>query len=223
MVICMYYKKIKERLNKLIEKGEKALSTRHPPSGGFITTAGDFIDDEPFYQWRIESLSFLTMVFGNDSIHFQEFQKSCKHVRYPDAFKGQSILKAAKVDIESGYLKKLETLVSADIFTDFLEMSEYLLEQGYKDPAASLIGAVLENGLRKMTKNKDIKLKSRENISSLNKKLADAQTYNRLTQKIIQVWNEIRDNADHGNFSEYNSDKVKEMLNGVRDFLRNYL
>lgn len=223
MVICMYYKKIKERLNQLIEKGEKALSTRHPPTGGFITTAGDFIDDEPFYQWRIESLSFLTRVFGNNSIYFKEFQNHCTNPRYPKAFQGQSILKAAKEDIEGGYLKNLETLVSADIFTDFLEMSEYLLEQGYKDPAASLIGAVLENGLRKIAKNKGIKLKSRENISSLNNKLADAQIYNRLTQKMIKVWNEIRDNADHGIFSEYDSDKVKDMLKGVRKFLEQYL
>jgi len=219
----MYYKKIKDRLNQLIEKGEKALSTTHPPPEGLVTFAGDFIDDEPFYQWRIESLSFLARVFGNNSIYFKEFQNHCTNPRYSEAFQGQSILKAAKVDIDGGYLKKLETLVSADIFTDFLEMSEHLLEQGYKDPAASLIGAVLEDGLRKIAKNNNIKLKSKENISSLNKKLADAKIYNRLTQKKIQVWNDIRDNADHGNFSEYDSDSVKEMLNGVRDFLRNYL
>lgn len=213
----MYYKKIKERINQLIKNGEEVLLSRLPVPGAM------YVDSALFYQWKVESLSFLKMVFENNSIHFQEFIKNCDIHFYNNANRGQAILKAAKEDIEDSYLKKLETLVSADIFTDFLEMSEYLLEQGYKDPAASLIGAVLENGLKKMTKNKDIKLRSRENISSLNKKLADAQIYNRLTQKMIQVWNEVRDNADHGNFSEYDSAKVKEMLKGVRDFLMNYL
>ena len=132
-------------------------------------------------------------------------------------------MKAAKEDIEGGYLKKLEDLVAADIFTDFLEMTEYLLEQGYKDPAASLIGAVLEDGLRKIAKNSGITLKSKENISSLNHKIAGAQIYKRLAQKQIEVWNEIRDNADHGKFSEYNADSVKDMCSGVRDFLEKYL
>ena len=114
-------------------------------------------------------------------------------------------------------------MVAADIFTDFLEMAEYLIEQGYKDPAASLIGAVLEDGLRKIAKNSDITIQRKENISSLNHKIADAQIYNRLIQKQVEVWNEIRDNADHAKFSEYNTDSVKEMCSGVGRFLREYL
>ena len=102
-------------------------------------------------------------------------------------------------------------------------MAEHLLEKGYKDPTASLIGAVLEDGLRKMAKNNGIQLKRKEDIGSLNQKLADAQVYNRLTQKRVQVWNDIRNNADHGNFGEYTLDLVEEMLNSVRDFLGQYL
>ena len=220
--IPMFYEKVMDRLNHLIEVGEEVLKTRHPPPPDFITS--DFVKDDPFYQWRAGSLSFLKAVFGDNSIHFQEFQQRCRYSKYEDALQGQSILKAAKEDIEGGYLKKLEDLVAADIFTDFLEMAEYLLEQGYKDPAASLIGAVLEDGLRKIAKkNSGITLKSKENISSLNHKIADAKIYNRLVQKQVEVWNEIRDNADHAKFSEYNADSVKEMCSGVRSFLGEYL
>jgi hypothetical protein len=213
----MIYEKLIERLNRLIELGERVLSTRHPPPPNVL--AEDYVKDDPFYQWKAGSLSFLKNVFGEDSTHFQGFQESCKYASYTHALQGHSILKAAKEDLEGGYLKKLETLVSADIFTDFLEMAEYLVEQGYKDPAASLIGAVLENGLKRIARNHDIRVKSKEDIGALNSKLADAQIYNRLMQKRIQVWNDIRNNADHGNFSEYNLDLVKEMLNGVKDFL----
>lgn len=220
----MFYEKLKDRLNELIEMVEKVLSTRKPPPEGVIGLDAS-VDEGLFYQWKAGALSFLKAVFGSDSTHFQEFKENCKYSNYSDALRGQSVLKAAKEDIEGGYLRKLETLVSADVFTDFLEMAEHLLEQGYKDPAASLIGAVLEDGLRKIAKNNSIQLKSKEDISSLNQKLADAPTpiYNRLTQKRIQVWNDIRNNADHGHFSEYTSDNVKEMLNGVRDFLGQYL
>ncbi len=213
----MIYEKLRERLNQLIELGERVLLTRRSPSPGIVS--GDYVNDDPFYQWKAGSLSFLKNVFGEDSTHFQGFQESCKYAYNFDALQGQSILKAAKEDLEGGYLKKLETLVLADIFTDFIEMAEHLVEQGYKDPAASLIGAVLENGLKRIARNHNIKVKSKEDIGSLNCKLADAQIYNRIMQKRVQVWNDIRNNADHGYFSEYSLDLVKEMLNGVRDFL----
>jgi len=217
----MSYENLRDRLNYLIEVGEEVLKTRHRPPLGVIDK--DYVNRDPFYQWRAGTLSFLKTVFGDNSTHFQEFQQHCLGSYYNDALQGQAILKAAKEDIEGGYLKKVEDLVAADIFTDFLEMAEYLLEQGYKDPAASLIGAVLEDGLRKIAKNSGITLKSKENISSLNHKIADAKIYNRLVQKNIAVWNEIRDKADHGEFLEYDADSVKDMCTGVRDFLGKYL
>lgn len=219
--IPMSYEKLTDRLNHLIEVGENVLKTKHPPPRGVIDR--EYVGKDAFYQWRAGALSFLKVVFGDNGIHFQEFQQRCRDSYYGDALQGQSILKAAKEDIEGGYLKRLEDLVAADIFTDFLEMGEYLLEEGYKDPAASLIGAVLEDGLRKIAKNNGITLKSKENISSLNQKVADAKIYNRLVQKQVEVWNEIRDNADHARFSEYNADSVRRMCSDVRRFLGEYL
>jgi hypothetical protein len=196
----MYHEELLNRIDQLIEKGEQLLgvaSSQDP-----LRSQRD-VNNALFQQWRVGALSFLNRVFGDNHTHFQEYQKVCRMALYSQAESGIAILKAAKEDLKCGYLKRLETLVSADIFVDFLDMAEYLLEEGYKHPAASLIGAVLENGLRKMTNNNNIKLKSRENIVSLNQKLADAKIYNRLTQKMVQVWNDIRDNADHGNFDEY--------------------
>jgi hypothetical protein len=47
-------------------------------------------------------------------------------------------------------LQSISELIHADIFADFLEMADYLLEQGYKDPAAVITGSVLEEHLRKL-------------------------------------------------------------------------
>ncbi|MDQ6985209.1 MAG: hypothetical protein Q9M91_02850 [Candidatus Dojkabacteria bacterium] len=67
----------------------------------------------------------------------------------------------------------MKQLAFSEIFTDFLEMASHILSQGYKDPAASLIGAVLEDGLRKLCQANDIKVKTSDDIASLNTKLAD--------------------------------------------------
>jgi hypothetical protein len=209
------------QLDSLIDMGEKVVRTKQSPGRGVV--APDRVDIALFQQWRTSSLAFLNSIFNKDSIHYQEYAERCKITQYYDAVHGLAILKAAKYDIESGYLQKLESLVSANVFSDFLEMAEYLLSNGYKDPSASLIGAVLEDGLRRICNNNGIPIKSREDISSLNSKLAAKSIYNPLQQKQIQVWNDVRNNSDHGKFDQYKIDDVQEMLTGVRKFLTNYL
>jgi len=209
------------RLDSLIDMGEKVLATRHREPG--VITVDDYVEGSSFQQWRTSSLAFLNVVLGSSSIHYRDFEERCKWSWHGDTQRGLAVLRAAKDDIEGGYLQKVEALVSASVFSDFLEMAEYLLDNGYKDPSASLIGAVLEDGLRRICISNGITLKAREDISSLNQKLAQKQVYNPLQQKQIQVWNDIRNNADHGHFDEYSNENVEDMLEGVRKFLANYL
>ena len=216
-----YEAKLLDRLKQLIERGERVLSTRRPLDAGI--SGPDRVDNAAFSQWKAGALSFLNVVFGQDSTHFEQFSTQCRTSYYSSAVTGQGILKAAMEDFEGGYLISLEELVSADVFADFLEMAQYLLEQGYKDPTASLIGAVLENGLRRIARNNDVELRAGDDLSTLNQKLADKPVYNRLTQKRVQVWAAVRNNADHGHFSEYDRKVVEEMLRGVTDFLEAHL
>lgn len=209
------------RLISLIDMGEKVLKTRHSPGPGIVSD--DYVDTSLFQQWRVSSVSFLKSVFGDGGVHYHEYEQRCRSSFYGDTVLGVAILKAAKEDVEGGYLQKIELLVSASVFSDFLEIAEHLLENGYKDPAASLVGAVLEDGLRHICNNNNLIVKTDDNISSLNKKIADKEIYNRLQQREIEVWNKLRDYADHGHFSEYDTEKVKSMLSNVRSFLSNYL
>jgi hypothetical protein len=212
---------ILDRLDALIAKGNKVLATHSPNPPNVI--GYPTLSSEAFSEWQTQSLSYLINVLGQDHIYVQKFKVLGRQGYRGTVGSGQGILRAVREDIEGGYLKRIQALVSAEIFTDFLEMAGHLHEQGYKDPAASLIGAVLEDGLRKICVKNAVTVKSSDDISSLNKRLADAQVYNRLMQKKLQVWNDVRNNADHGKFSDYSNDDVKEMLKGVSDFLAQYL
>jgi hypothetical protein len=211
----MEVKKVLERLDSLISLGETVEA--EPVSDRY------YVNNRLFQEWRTSSLAFLEATLGSDSIHYREFEERCKWPQRHEAVRGYAILRAAREDIAGGYLQKVEALVSASVFSDFLEMAEHLLDNGYKDPAASLIGAVLENGLRRICSNNNITVKTDDNISSLNQKLAQNHIYNPLQQGQIQVWNKLRDYADHGNFDQYKQDDVKDMLKGVRGFLSDYL
>ena len=208
------------RLNELIEKGNNLKTkTQSFYQKGIGAT---WIDREFFYKWKINSIAYLERNFFRTS-YYNGFNSGVGASVEMSLETGLGVLKALKEDIEKGYLTRYRTLVIADVFTDFLEMAEHLLENNYKHPAASLIGAVLENGLRKICDNHNITVKSKDNIGSLNRKLADKKTYTRIVQRKIEVWNKIRDYADHGHFKEYKKEEVEEMFKGVSNFLLNYL
>jgi hypothetical protein len=211
----MEVKRVLERLDSLIEMGVRVLAA--PASEEY------YVNMSLAQQWRTSSLTFLSATLGSENVHYREFEERCKWSQRHEAERGLAILKAVREDIAGGYLQKVETLVSASVFSDFLEMAEHLLNNGYKDPAASLIGAVLEDGLRRICSNNNITVKSDDNISSLNKKIADKEVYNRLKQREIEVWNKLRDFADHGHFDQYKPDDVNDMLKGVTGFLSDYL
>ncbi len=206
-----------ERINWFIEKAEWVKTTvKHPPPNVI-----DFprIDKGAFFEWKTGAESLIIKITGEDSVYHKNFLQEVRHEYKSSVDPGIGILKALKEEIESGYIDQIKDLVTAEVFTDFVYMAEHLLKNGYQDPAASLIGAILENGLRKIATKKNIPVKNGDDISSLNTKLSDSETYNRLTQQQIQMWKKIRDSAAHGRFEEYKKEDVQIMMQSVKRFL----
>lgn len=110
-----------------------------------------------------------------------------------------------------------------EMFADFLEMSEHLLDQGYKDPAAVLIGSVLEEHLRKMSTKHGVAIVKPDGFpkkaAAINSDLAAATAYSKLDQKSVTAWLDLRNKAAHGNYSEYTKDQVALPLQGVQNFI----
>lgn len=209
------------RCQALIDQGTRVLSTRRPPPAGVIS--GEYVESALFYEWKPAGLSFLKMTFGEEHPHFQLFQTGVKNTYFSDALQGVGVLKAAYDELRGGFLGRVQDLVAAEIFADFLGQAAHLAEAGYKDAAASVAGAVLEDGLRRIAMARGITVKTSDDLSSLNHRLADGQVYSRLVQKKIQVWNDIRNNAAHGKFGEYKKEDVHEMVKAVQGFLAEYL
>jgi hypothetical protein len=154
---------------------------------------------------------------------------------YDDLLKGnlglalsplRGILKALRADYDAGYLQSIIELVQGDIFADFLDMANYLLQQGYKDPAAVVAGSVLEAHLRKLCAKHGIPVVkpdgSPKTANTLNSELAAANIYSKLDQKNVMAWQDLRNKAAHGQYSEYTKEQVTLTLQSVRDFASRY-
>ncbi len=136
------------------------------------------------------------------------------------------VAEALKHDLEAGYMQTTEELIHGELFSDFLEMASYLLDEGYKDPAAVVGGASLEGHLRQLAKRLGIETTittasgvKPKKAESLNTEIAKTTAYSVLDQKNVTAWFDLRNKAAHGHYTTYMAEQVAIMLAGVRDFI----
>lgn len=134
----------------------------------------------------------------------------------------RGILGAIKIEYQNNYLKTVEEIIHADLFADFLEMADHLLQENYKDAAAVIGGGVLEEHLRKLCQKNNIPIQlngKNKKLDTMNSELKSAGSYDSLIQKSITAWADLRNNAAHGHYSTYDKNQVALMISGVRDFI----
>jgi hypothetical protein len=218
----MKTKDIVKRIDELIEMGNQVLGTRHHLDG----IPGEYVNSGTIKGFRAASLSFIERVYGEKHPHFTEFFGNTRGYGPADVEKGLAILNAMRSEIDGGWLFTLRGLVTAEVFADFIDMAEHLLELGYKDPAAVMAGGVLEEHLRQLCVKNGIPVSQEKDDKSvplkadrLNSELTKADVYSKLDQKLVTAWLDLRNKAAHGKYEEYNQGQVGQMILGVTEFM----
>jgi HEPN domain-containing protein len=168
---------------------------------------------------RVSSLNLLSRVASPNNIYYRELADA----EFLDKIALQGILEAAMNDYRQGFVADNALLVSGEVFSDILVQAEVLLENDYKDAAAVIIRAVLENGLRRIAGALGVEYEKRETMGQLNEKLYKAKAYTAIEQKEITAKTEIGNRAAHGRFDEYKKTDVEDFLRYARRFLAEQL
>ena len=201
--------KIQTEVNDLADSGSSLLRN--------IQSLRKTIDGEELIvvsTWVTRLGQLIRRLYGEKSQHFESYSTALATNNFYNLHSGWNshfsqmvgVARAIKHDLDNGFLVSFKTLVQADVFADFLEMGEYLLQEGYKDAAAVIIGSVLEDGLRKISEVNGIPLTLASGkpmtIEPLNVELAKQEVYSKLVQKQITSWAHVRNKAAHGEFGE---------------------
>jgi HEPN domain-containing protein len=208
-----------QRIEHLVSLANQTIATR---SSGYPS----WVDGQKFSTLKSGSLSFIKNVYGGNHPYYKNFEEDVTTSRSTNASTALGILQSIKTEIENGWLSSLKGLVAIEIFTDLIEQAEYFLEEGYKDPAAIMAGSVLEEHLKRLCSENGLEISVEKNnkrvakkASLLNAELAKASVYSKLDSKLITAWQDLRNNAAHGNFEEYNADQVSTMITGIIEFV----
>ena len=211
--------KIIEKIDTLLEEARNI-----PP---YNDVRFDYlVDHSSFVAFKASCLNFLEKTVTPNNI-FYTLSVRCLDSGKKEEIEGiVRILNNFRNDVSEGWLGNLQGIISAEIFSDFLEMASYLLDEYYKDAAAVMVGSVLEEHLRQLCNKNEIeitveksgKLKSKT-ASLLNDELKAKGIYNLLNQKSVTGWLDLRNCAAHGKYNQYELSQVKNMLEGVRCFI----
>ncbi len=208
-----------KRADELIAVGEAALKS------GTMLQMGYKVGDGAFSEFAAPSQSFLDQTFGAKSAYSEQFRRDVRISMGTNVQHGIGILKGARGEMAGGWMVTTRGVISAEVFADFLEMAEHLLDEHYKDASAVMSGSTLEEHLRQLAGANGIAVEELKHTKMVPRK-ADAingdlakSVYGKLDQKNITAWLDLRNKAAHGKYLEYNEEQVRIMLSGVREFI----
>ncbi len=169
-------------------------------------------------------LSSTKMLFSylESSIYLSLIEQYCSNKLNAGILKG--ILESGKQEFEAGFLSHPKILITAESIETLIEQAEYLLSEDFKDAACTLAGGTLELTLKSLLKNKypQVLFNFNSGIDDTNKKLLEVKAYDSSTYKLIDGYRVLRNWASHGKYEQYNSDKVKEFIFFLRNFISNH-
>jgi hypothetical protein len=218
----MTLKDIEVRIDQLVAQAQTVL--KNARTNQYSQTPA--MQPEEWAALRAAGLAFIESTFGREHSYYGEFDKKLSngwdyHGKY-----ALGILTAIRDQIKGGWIETTKGLVSAEVFADFLEMAEHLLDQKFKDAAAVMTGSVLEEHLRQLCAAASLPVEDSSQgrsvprkADNLNADLARAGKYSKLDQKTVTAWLDLRNKAAHGKYSEYTIEQVALMLAGVREFI----
>jgi hypothetical protein len=160
----------------------------------------------------------LIAVFGENSIHVENFKKVSSGIHQADFESPKAVFLAGKEDYEKGFATSLSKSISGELFGDFVKLAKQCLEEGQKDPAAILASAALEDALKRYAAMNEVEVYDKgmpEVVSALKAKglIGGAQ------KSLLDVMPKLRDYSMHANWDKIKPEGVASMIGFVEQFL----
>jgi hypothetical protein len=142
-------------LKELISEGTQVADLERP------SKAGPYIQDPvALHGWLVKVDNIIRTAFGPASAHFIQLNEilggKVKPSRAYEVNRMLGILQGALSDLEGGFLVGQEQLVAGVVFDSVLEQARHLLDGGFKDPAAVLCRVVIEECLRRLSREEGL-------------------------------------------------------------------
>ncbi len=206
-----------ERLDALIDVGERMRSFRFPEAGDAVYQLGPS-NRAKLRDWKDSCLSLIREAVGEESELYRAFP-----VDYPDDRQGAF---HAAMDHYLCVLRVLREMIGgrpeeppADAVAPYIvEGARRLFEAGYKDAAAVYCRVALEVFLRGLSKRSGVGFEARDSINKMAQRLLEAAVLGEEEWRAIERWSTFANAAAYQKFSQYTAEKVGQMIGWLEKF-----
>ena len=171
-------------------------------------------------KWATSAQNIILAVYSEQSPHFKNFLKAyeqCDGSEYDvNVLKG--IFLSAKEDFDGGYVFNVDLRVSGEVFGDLISLSKQSLSEGYKDVAAVLACAALEDALKRYAEanHVDVSGKSMQDVINV---LKSEGLVSGPQKSILESMPRLRNAAMHAEWNKIDSPDVSSVIGFVEQFL----
>lgn len=182
--------------------------------------SGPYSANGQWRQWATSSQNLIRAVFGDASPHYRNFvdvYTKCTG-NMSDVRGMKAIFLSAREDFEGGYLFDVELRVSGEVFGDFVVLARQALAEGFKDVAAVLASAALEDALKRYAAVNGLEVNEKtmqEVVNALKSGglVAGAQ------KTLLDAMPRLRNAAMHAQWDKISEPDVSSVIGFVEQFL----
>ena len=214
---------ITKRFQELVDQGQQLVG-RMDKSDYYISE-----HNIPAFQAWLSSVSnILETASPPDSFFLNESKRlmtneDMKHgISTNVASKMLGLLQSAQQEWVGGLLRRIEYILVAETFDNFLDHAAVYHKGNKKIEASVLASAVLEDTMKKISLKNELPSKGQA-LESLIDELSKAGAITPVKAKRMKAFSGIRNHALHAEFDDFDIKDVGEMIKGIRELIEDYL
>ena len=218
---------IDQRFTLLVAEGDNLVRRLPRDENGVAYWAdSDFIPE--YHAWLSSVANLIDVVSPQSGAYRAQMQSILAHENLPRGMpstvvqQAHGVLKGAKSDWEAGTLRRIEFVVAATTFDDFLDHATIYHKGGKKTEAAVLASAVLEDSVKKIAGKNGLPTGG-QSLEQLIDALVSAEIITSVKAKRIKSWAGVRNHALHAEWESFDIRDVGVMIDGVRELLDTHL
>lgn len=219
---------ISRRFQALFEQGNLLLDSLGSNNDG---SPSFWVEEQelPGYQTWVSSVANLfNILLDQKSPYVQQYQQLLQDAHMKAGIptmvirKMQGLLASAKEEWDGGLLRRIEYIVAAETFDDFLDHAEKYHKGNMKIEAAVLASAVLEDTLKRIAKKNAVEAAGMT-LEQVIDELAKANVIEPVKAKRFKVYAGVRNHALHAEWDKLDIRNVGDLIGGLRTMIEDYL
>lgn len=174
------------------------------------------------------TVTLVELLYGKDSPqekHLFEMKKSLESRKYALSYTEKfiiestvGVLNSIKSEVEAGLILTIQKQVVGELYGSFIVMAKETFSNGYKDAAAVLASAAVEDALKKFAEMNELNVEDKD-MSKVINALKSKSLLKGPQATIVQSYVKLRNKAFHAEWSEIDSADVKSLISFTEEFI----